>query len=145
MAQNRPPAAPALGPLRLASPKDILRIGIVATSGFRYSPVFDYERPYHEQYPEDTILSYRNMFSSVIKDPEYIVLVAVDKYDPDEGSKSKAIIPPNEREDLPDRGEEAVVGVACWKLEVGSKRVGDFQNDSGKHWDNDNCFSDVRY
>jgi hypothetical protein len=125
------PAAPALGSLRIASPKNIMRIGIVAACGFRYSPVFQWERPYHERYPEDTLLSYRQEFSEVMKNPEFIVLVAVDKYDPEESKKSKAIIPPKNGAVVPSEGEEVVVGVGCWKLEKGSKRVGQFQNDTG--------------
>lgn len=83
------PPAPSLGTLRLASPKDILRIGIVAACGFRYSPVFDWERPYHAKYPSDTLLSYRREFAQAIRDPRYIVLAALDKYDPDEAKIRK--------------------------------------------------------
>jgi hypothetical protein len=124
--------APSLGALRIASPNDILRIGIVATCGFRYSPLFPYERPYHEQYPADTLLSYRHEFAEVIKKREYIVLVAVDKYDPEEGNKSEAIIPPDNGAEKPLPGEEVIVGVGCWKLEAGSKRVGHFKNETGQ-------------
>jgi len=124
---------PSFNLLRLASPRDILRIGVVAACGFRYSPVFDWERPYHEKYPEDTLLSYRQEFASVIKSPEHIVLVAFDKYEPDEGKKSKAIIPPNNGAEIPAEGDEVVVGVSCWKLEPGSKRIGKFQNETGTY------------
>src|SRR3954468_12927630 len=47
------PKAPCRGTLRVAGPDDILRIVIVATAGFRYSPLFCWERPYHAEYPED--------------------------------------------------------------------------------------------
>ncbi|KAG4427876.1 hypothetical protein IFR05_016640 [Cadophora sp. M221] len=125
------PAAPAFRALRVASPNDILRIGIVAACGFRYSPLFSWERPYHKQYLADTLLSYRLEFSEAIKNPENIVLVAVDQYDPDEGQKSETIILPDNGFQPPLPGEEVIVGVGCWKLEAGSKRVGQFQNDSG--------------
>ncbi|KAG8169503.1 hypothetical protein KVR01_000248 [Diaporthe batatas] len=121
------------GALRLASPGDLLRIGIVAAAGFRYSPVFDWERPYHEEYPGDTLLSYRQEFSSVMKDENYAVLVAVDHFDPMEHEKTKAIIPQDNGWDAPAAGEEVVVGVGCWKLEPGSKRIGEFQNDTGPY------------
>jgi hypothetical protein len=55
-------AAPPLDSLRIATPADVLRIGIVAAAGFRYSPVFRWERPHHEQHPGDTLLSYRTQF-----------------------------------------------------------------------------------
>ena len=125
---------PPFGPLRLASPKDILRIGVVAACGFRYSPIFDWERPYHEKYPQDTLLSYRQEFASFIKSPKHVVLVALDKYEPDEGKKSKAIIPPNNGAEIPAEGDEVIVGVVCWKLEPGSKRIGKFQNETGMNY-----------
>lgn len=125
------PSPPPLNPLRLASPRDILRLGVVATCGFRYSPVFDWERPYHEKYPKDTLLSYRQEMAAVIKSPEHILLVALDKYDPEEGKKSKAVIPPDNGAEIPAAGDEVVVGLACWKLVPGSKRIGKFQNEKG--------------
>ena len=124
------PTAPALGLLRLASLIDIPRIAIVATGGFRYSPVFRWERPYHEQYPEDTLMSYRAMFAQRIKDPEYIVMVAEDIYDPDEDQKSSAIIPRDDWTFKPRKGDRVIAGVASWKLEPESRRVGQFQNDT---------------
>ncbi|KAI1327875.1 hypothetical protein F5Y16DRAFT_182045 [Xylariaceae sp. FL0255] len=127
--------APALGALRIASPLDVLRIGIVAAAGFRYSPVFDWERPYHQKFPQDTLLSYRQEFASVIKSHEHIVLVALDKFDPDESKKTKALIPGDNGWTPPAGGDDVVVGVGCWKLEKGSKRLGDFQNDTGDYPD----------
>lgn len=120
--------APAFGPLRPASLIDVPRIAIVATRGFRYSPVFQWERPYHEQYPDDTLISYRAMFAQRIKDPEYIVVVAEDTYDPDEDQKSSASIPPDDGTFKPRKGESVIAGVASWKLEPESRRVGQFQN-----------------
>ena len=128
---NDPPFPP-LNPLRLASPKDVLRIGVVAASGFRYSTIFDWERIYHEKYPSDTLLSYREEFTSVIKSPERIILVALDKYDPDEAKKSKAVIPPNNGAEIPAAGDEVVVGVLSLKLEPGSKRIGQLKDNKGK-------------
>jgi hypothetical protein len=122
---------PPFNRLRLASPRDTLRIAVVAASGFRYSPAFDWERPYHERYPADTLLSYQQSFADFIKSPEHVVLVALDKYDPKEGDKSKAIIPPNNGVEIPAEGDEVVVGVACWKLEPGSKRIGKLKNNIG--------------
>ena len=105
------PNALAFGVLRLASLTDVPRIAVVATSGFRYSPVFQWERPYHEKYPEDTLMSYKSMFAERIKNPEYIVLVASDAYDPDENNKTSAIIPPDNAT-VPARGENIIAGVA---------------------------------
>jgi hypothetical protein len=63
--------------------------------------------------------------------PNHVVLVAVDEYDPNEAEKSMAIIPPNNGAEIPAKGDEVVVGVAFWKLEPGSKRIGQFQNETG--------------
>ena len=120
-------------PLRLASPRDILRIGVVAASGFRYSPIFDWERPYREKYPEDTPLSYRQAFASVIKNPEYAVLVALDKYESDEATKSKAIIPPNNGAEIPAEGDEVLLErlVGSWRWGrggLGNSKMTDFTN-----------------
>ena len=48
----------------------------MADCGFSSSPVFDWECPYHEKYPEDTLSSYRQKGADVIKGEEYVVLVA---------------------------------------------------------------------
>lgn len=125
--------APELGKLRLASPNDILQIGLVATSGFRGEPMFQWQRPYHADYPADTLLSYRQSFSDFIKNLEYTVVVATDKYDPDEGKKSEAVIPPDDEAGTPAPGQDVVVGVICWKLQSGSSRVGQFQNETGEN------------
>ncbi len=87
------PPPPSFDGLRPASPADILRIGVMATCSFGYSPVFDWECPYLENHPEDTILSYRHEFSEAIKVKEYIVLLVEDNFEIDESEKSKAIIP----------------------------------------------------
>ena len=125
------PLVPELGALRPVLCSDIPRIGIVATAGFRYSPVFQWERPYHEKYPEDTFNSYKDLFSKIIQDPQYIVLAAEDRFDPDEAKKSSAKILPDNEAKTPKAGEKVIVGVACWKLEEGSKRVGQFGNITG--------------
>ncbi|KAL2672557.1 hypothetical protein Neosp_013270 [[Neocosmospora] mangrovei] len=130
---GRSSSPPPFGRLRLASPSDIPRIGIVAASGFPYSSVFDWERPYHAKFPHDTLLSYCHEFLSVIKSTEHIVLVATDKFDPNEGTKTKAIIPDDNGWPTPEPYDEVVVGVACWKLQPGSDRIGSFQNDDAPY------------
>ncbi len=37
----------SFGALRLATPEDVLRLGVVCTEAFRYSDQFIWERPYH--------------------------------------------------------------------------------------------------
>ena len=125
------PQAPAFGLLRLASLRDVPRIGVVATAGFRYSPVFVWGRMYHDKFPEDTWASYRDLFAKSILDPEYIVLVAEDEYDPDEQTKTLAKLPENDQ--VGDHPAKVVVGVGCWKLEDVSQRKGHFQLLEGQY------------
>jgi hypothetical protein len=121
------PSPPSFGQLRPAAPEDVLRLGIICTASFRYSEQFIWERPYHSEYPQDTIVFFRQEVAALIKDPEMIVLVAVDKYDPDESSKTKATIPVDNGWSPPEGGEKVIVGIAVWKLKPGSKRIGHFQ------------------
>ncbi|KAJ6149838.1 hypothetical protein N7471_001037 [Penicillium samsonianum] len=60
------PPGPPLGELRVAKPSDIMRLGIIAAAGFHYSPLSRWERPDHEDFPEDTLLLYRTQFSEAL-------------------------------------------------------------------------------
>lgn len=122
---------PPLGTLRVASPSDILRIGVVATASFRYSPVFRWERPYHAKFPEDTLLSYRREFMNVIQDDEIIVLVVEDEYIPNENESTDAIISDDNGWSAPPAGEKVVVGAITLKLPPGSTRRGQMKSSDG--------------
>ncbi|KAJ6021608.1 hypothetical protein N7540_007112 [Penicillium herquei] len=87
------PPIPSLGTLRLAQPSDILRIGIVATASFHYSPVFKWERPYHECFPRETLLAYRKEFMNAIKTEDKIVLIIEHAFIANESDCTNAIIP----------------------------------------------------
>ncbi|ERF72736.1 hypothetical protein EPUS_04789 [Endocarpon pusillum Z07020] len=106
-------------------------MGVVATAGFRYSPLFRWERPYHKDYPADTILSYRTQLQDTIKSNDFIVIVAEDEYQPDENEKTEATIPSDDAWKAPTAGEKVVVGVASIKLEPGSKRKGEYKDNQG--------------
>lgn len=125
------PPGPALGALRIATPSDILRIGLVATASFRYSPLFRWERPHHDEFPDDTLLSYRKQFTDAMANDEVIVLVAEDAFMPNENDYTKATIPPGNGWTPPAKGDKVVVGVASIKLEPGSNRRGQFQSGEG--------------
>jgi hypothetical protein len=120
------PKAPPLGSLRLAMMQDVPRIATVATAGFYYSPVFAWERRFHSQFPLDTMQAYEKMFADVISDPQYIAIVATDAYDPKEHLKSGATIVPDVPGPDLQHGDQVVAGVATWKLQPGSSRVGQF-------------------
>ncbi|KAI8710406.1 hypothetical protein NCS52_01577200 [Fusarium sp. LHS14.1] len=125
--------SPPFGSLRRALPADVPRIGIVATGGYRYSPVFKNERPNHADFAGDTLLSYRHEFLSLIESREHIVFVATDKFDPNEGKMTKAIIPADDDWPMPEPDDEVVIGVACWKLSPESDRKGSIQNDNAHY------------
>lgn len=112
MSSPLPPAHPFLAPLTLATSANLPRIGLVAAKGFCSSQVFQFERPLHALYPEDTVEDYRLAFEKRIRGERCIVVVAEDFIDEKEGEVS---------------GEKAVVGVCCWRLPEGSRRVGEFQ------------------
>ncbi|KAK4652764.1 hypothetical protein QC762_500408 [Podospora pseudocomata] len=61
---------PPLGRLRLASPENILRLGVVCTSGFRYSEHFIWERTAHDRHPRNTVTFFRHEVAEFIKTPE---------------------------------------------------------------------------
>lgn len=118
------PEIPPFGTLRLAHHCDITRIAEVATAGFHYSEVFQFERAYHEQYPQDTVASYKEQFATSIRDPRCVVLVAEETCN----SKSNGYLSDQD----PNAGRaKIIVGVASWRLEPGSPRVGQFQDSSG--------------
>ncbi|RFU31763.1 hypothetical protein B7463_g4607, partial [Scytalidium lignicola] len=124
--------APPFSDLRLASLSNLPRIGVVAAAGFKYSQVFEFTRPYHNQYPEDTVKDYQRIFREQILDPEWIVLVKEDLFDPNEGEEGILGLGPKNRFPDPavssnDLMERVIVGVCSWKLEEGSHRKGDFQ------------------
>ncbi|MCJ1436450.1 hypothetical protein MMC27_005829 [Xylographa pallens] len=129
-----PYTTPSFGALRLASPKDIKRIGAIATCGFFGGPVCAWYRPFIAQYPMDTLESYCQEFSDYMKSPRHAVLVAVDSYDALESTKSKLNLPVYEEDVILAAGEEVIVGVAVWALEEGSQRIGDFQHVNEDAW-----------
>ncbi|PMD52391.1 uncharacterized protein K444DRAFT_573157 [Hyaloscypha bicolor E] len=114
--------------LRLATIKDVPRTSAVATAGFFYSPAFEWERRYHAQYPEDTIKSFAKRFADIIRDPEFILGVVEDSYQPDENSKTGATIVTNQGEKAFQAGDSVIVGFAAWKLPPGSKYIGQFMD-----------------
>jgi hypothetical protein len=122
------PTALPSGKLRLATITDVPRLASIATASLFYSPAFAWERKYHHQYPEDTIKSYLKLVADFIRDPESILLVVEDSYQPEENTKTGATIPPNVNGQNPKPGESVIVGFVAWKLPLGSKYVGQFMN-----------------
>lgn len=119
---------PKIDGVRPARLDDLGRIALVAAAGFYYSPVFHYQRPYYDAFPEDTIASYQAEYESVMLDPNSIVLVAEQVPDANETDKAyKALqrLCPSK----PQTGSngKVVVGVASISLPPNSKRSGVIQ------------------
>ena len=124
--------------MRLATIRDIPRIAEVATAGFYYSPVFQWERPNHSFFPTDTIESYQKEFATLIRDPEYIGIVIEDLWDPKENNKTNATVP--DYNDQVHTTSTVVVGVASWKLQPNSSRQGQFMDLDDQRSDNPPSF-----
>jgi hypothetical protein len=77
-------------------------------------------------YPEDTFKSYEKMFADIIRDPECAALVVEDSYRENEKDKTGAVIEPGPEQTEPQPRESVIVGAATWKLEPGSRRIGQF-------------------
>lgn len=109
--------------VRLATAQDLDRISTVAAAGFFHSPSFQFQRKYHAEYPDDTLLSYKAEYRDSIMDPDCIVLVAEDTvksveglavYDALRGAAAYRPAP------SADRGQVVVVGVSSISI-VGSR------------------------
>ena len=108
-----PPAPDFRASLALATVADLPRIAVVASRGFFTSQVFQFERPLHARYPEDTVEDYHRAFAKRIREGEWVVVVALDVVE----------------EEGPMTGQRVVVGVCSWQLPEESRRVGQFQPD----------------
>jgi hypothetical protein len=129
MSRSHPSHPPLPSSVRAAIPSDVPRIGALLVASFYYSPITTYARPYHAQYPQDTLAWYTNQARKYILDPRYVVLVAIDQFDPLEGKKTGA----KGLEDVPN-GEDAEgnVAVAAGVWDVGTERGGAWRNGEGR-------------
>jgi hypothetical protein len=79
MATRRYPPVPAFPSLRLATLRDIPRLAVVSTLGFRNSETFGFERSRYDQFPQDALTSFRNAIREQISDSNTAVIVAEDE------------------------------------------------------------------
>ena len=61
-------ARPLLDSFNIVKYLELLNIANVATRAFRFSPVFKFKRPFHEQFHKDTLASYYNLYRDAIGD-----------------------------------------------------------------------------
>jgi hypothetical protein len=115
------PPVPAFPSLWLASLQDVPRIAVVSTLGFQESEIFRFERPKHDQYPQDTLTAFRNLFREQISDPNSVV-VAEDVRLP--GGDQSSLV--DDADDSAVNPHRIVVGVCSWIFQSGSERNGQF-------------------
>ncbi|KAI0533770.1 hypothetical protein GGR58DRAFT_506011 [Xylaria digitata] len=102
--------------IRLAVASDLERIARISVVGFKDSEIFRYERPRYEEYPEDAVASFVNIYRAQLLDPLAVVIVAQDRPNPADGDSDRS----------GTSGQRVVVGVASWRLPEGSPRQGQF-------------------
>jgi hypothetical protein len=115
------PPYPPLGKLRLATIEDIPRITEVALAGYSHTPVFPWINTKHHQYPKDSFKGVQHSFARELCNPGYVVLVAVDAFNPSENDAINATIVPDEELAKPRRGQPIVVGVVSIQLSGNSR------------------------
>ncbi|KAI0118821.1 hypothetical protein GGR51DRAFT_570572 [Nemania sp. FL0031] len=117
MSSTEFPPVPPFHSIRLAVASDIERIAEISVDAFRDSEIFRYERPRHEEFPDDAVASFANIYRTQLLDPLAVVVVALERpnsTDGDDDGKAGAF------------DQRVVVGVASWRLPDKSPRRGQF-------------------
>ena len=119
--------------LRLARLADLPRIGFVAAAGFFHSTFFPYARPFYQDYPTDTVASYRAEYREAILNPTKVVLVARDDYKENEEDfvygALKKIYPKRWRKSHQDEDGKVIVGIISASVQLDPYLHGHFNPD----------------
>lgn len=127
---NNFPPAPPLSPLRVATPLDVMRMGIITYAAFERTTQFTWMAPDHRRWHSKVLLLERQRLASLLRTRNHVVVVAEDTYDPDEAAKANVTIPSDDPAPSPaSRWTEGrtIVGVAVWRFEGNSARIGQFE------------------
>lgn len=119
---------PKFDGVRLARLDELDRIALVAAAGFFHSPVFHFQRPHYDAFPEDTVASYQAEYEAAMLDPNSIVLVAEQIPDKNETNKVYEALQrlgPSRSQTSSDG--KVIVGVASISLPPHSRRSGVLQ------------------
>lgn len=123
------PSIPPFWPLRIAKLLDVMRMGIITYAAFEKTTQLTWTFPNHTCWPHQVLQLERQRLASYMHTPNHVVVVVEDLYDPDEAAKTNITIPSNDPAPCPvsrwTEGE-AIVGVAVWKFESDSTRIGQF-------------------
>lgn len=118
------PPCPAFPRVRLATTADLKRIADLSVLGFKDSEIFRFERSRYEEFPQDAVASFANLYRSQLLNPRALVIVAEDWQRPDEASRCFSEDGDADLTDAP--AQRVVVGVASWVLPEGSPLTGQF-------------------
>ena len=105
---------PAFPPnIRLATPDDLPRLGLVATAGYYNAQIFAFRRPYFSDYPNDTVANYSAGYRGEFLKPRSAVFVLEDDLNLDERDhvcdELRALWPKHGQDDVGSR----VIVAAC--------------------------------
>ena len=124
---------PPYGRLRQARLSDLPRIGFVAAAGFFHSTFFPFARPFYDEFPADTVASYRKEYRECILDSKKLVLVALDDYKEEEADfvydALKGIYPQDLSSSNLIEDGKIIVGIISMTLEMIAVRHGQFNLD----------------
>ncbi|RMZ74195.1 Acyl- N-acyltransferase [Pyrenophora seminiperda CCB06] len=119
------PSLPAVPGVRLATPDDLYRISIVAAAAFFSSPTFQFQRPFHQDFPADTIASYYVQYEAAIKDPLCAVLVTEDTLKVDEAKHVYEAL--RGAFSCQPSSQQGIVGICSFQLKPGSSYIDQLQ------------------
>ncbi|KAK5093436.1 hypothetical protein LTR70_004797 [Exophiala xenobiotica] len=91
------PPIPPLGSLRVATPLDVMRMGIITYAAFEKTMQFTWMIPDHRRWPSKALQLERQRLASIMRSRNYVVVVAEDVYDSDEAAKATVTIPSGDR------------------------------------------------
>jgi hypothetical protein len=109
-----PPYPPLERSSRLATAADLPRIADLSVLGFKDSEIFRFERPRYQEFPQDAVSAFSNIYRTQLLDPIAVVVVVEDLRLPEDDTSATR------------QAERVVVGVASWDLPEDSPRKGQF-------------------
>jgi len=99
--------------VRLATPADLPRLGLIAPAGYYNSEIFFFRRPHFRDYPGDTVANYSAGYRGEFLNPRSAVFVVEDELKLDEQDhvcdELKGLWPKYSEEDI---GKKVIVAVS---------------------------------
>jgi len=115
--------------LRLATPADISRMGLVMSAGFGSTLEAAWLQPYLRTFPRDSLLTSQEYVDRCMGSKGFATVVIEDTYEPAEVQAMAEIVPEDEAREHSMYEEKVVAGMATWKFMSGSPRIGQFNDE----------------